>query len=77
MGNKSKKSDKFQNYFSQASNFGLIPIDVTERWGFVFLNFSGNADTSSLDNVFQPVFEDLKKFGSYEDLTFVRRVDYK
>ena len=41
------------------------------------MNFSGNADTSSLDNVFQPVFDDLKKFGSYEDLTFVRRVDYK
>jgi len=66
----------------KATQFGLVPIAVCEKWGFIFVNFSANKNgqesggDDELEAKFAPVFSDLDSFGSYERLRFVRRVDY-
>ena len=61
----------------KASNFGLKPIQVCEKKGFIFINFSANADPRIIDERFKGVFESLEELGSYGQLSFVKRVDYK
>ena len=53
----------------KATQFGLVPIQVVEKWGFVFLNFS-RTTTADVEELFKPVFDDVMAFGNYEGNCF-------
>ena len=50
----------------KAAQFGLVPIQVVEKWGFVFLNFSQTK--VDVEQLFEPVFDDIRAFGSFEGI---------